>query len=229
LKRGDRAFLLSTKSRSLNNKFLTNLIRRQCLLDDSTSMAVNFKCPSCHTSVISRSGPSAQVLTRYHNEGGTQDGLDILPLIIEEAYLDANPTARPARAFMTMCAEGDVAGIVELLKVIEDDHDDEDMAPAQLLRYQDPLDGMMTGLHVAIEKSKEEVVWLLLWLASDLPTNVFPGEVVQLAQLMGADRVPSREGDIRGLRDEQERTAADTASSMGSVWANLLTARVLGP
>jgi hypothetical protein len=46
-------------------------------------------------------GPQPHILARYHNEGGVQERLDVLPLITEEAYLEANPAARPARAFMT--------------------------------------------------------------------------------------------------------------------------------
>jgi hypothetical protein len=52
--------------------------------------------------VVSTSpGPKPHILARYHNEGGVQENLDILPLVTEEAYLEANPAARPARAFMT--------------------------------------------------------------------------------------------------------------------------------
>lgn len=112
-------------------------------------------------------GPSGnftepRILTRYLNEGGLQENLDILPLIIEEAFLEQNPSARPARAFMTLCGEGDIGGIIELLKAIEEDSDEGDLSPSELLRFQDPLDGGKCGLHVAIEKSQMEVVWLLL-------------------------------------------------------------------
>ena len=51
--------------------------------------------------MVPPASPQPQVITRYHNEGGIQENLDILPLITEEAYLDANPAARPARAFMS--------------------------------------------------------------------------------------------------------------------------------
>ena len=51
--------------------------------------------------------------SRYHNEGGLQENLDIFPLIREEAYLSGNPSARPARAYLTMCSEGDITGIIE--------------------------------------------------------------------------------------------------------------------
>lgn len=170
-----------------------------------------------------------QVLTKYHNEGGIQVDLDVLPLIKEEAYLVANPAARPARAFMTMCSEGDVGGIIELLKAIEEDEDDDEgsMSSAELLRYQDPLDGMKTGLHIAIEKSREEAVWLLLWLASSVPTAAFPAEVSQASQAMGQGRDTARGPDIRGLRDEQERTARDIAATMGNTWAGFLATGLL--
>jgi hypothetical protein len=166
-------------------------------------------------------------LTKYHNEGGIQVDLDIFPLIKEEAYLDANPSARPARAFLTMCGEGDVTGIVELLKAIDEDPDEDDMPTAQLLRYQDPLDGNKTGLHIAIEKSQQESTWLLLWLASGFPTTSFPDEVVQATRTMGAGRETAQGLDIRSLRDEQNRTAQDVAGSMGSTWAGLLAGGAL--
>ncbi|TVY75985.1 hypothetical protein LSUE1_G006449, partial [Lachnellula suecica] len=200
----------------------------QCLLDESPQIALSFQCPSCSSSITTNpSGPSAtnsllpqssqqpQILTRYHNEGGVQENLDILPLITEEAYLDANPAARPARAFLTMCSEGDVAGIIELLMAIEEDRDEEDMSPAELLRYQDPLEGMKTGLHMAVEKNQQEAVWLLLWLASSVPTNAFPEEVAQAAQEMGAGRETASGVDLRSLRDEQHRSAEDVARGMG--------------
>jgi hypothetical protein len=209
--------------------FLMNEIFRQCLLDESPQIANTLACPSCNTSVASApvSTQQLQILSKYHNEGGIQVDLDILPLIKEEAYLDANPAARPARAFITMCGEGDVSGIVELLKAIDEDPDEEDMPTTELLRYQDPLDGMKTGLHIAIEKSQQESVWLLLWLASGFPTASFPDEVLQATGAMGAGRETAQGPDIRGLRDEQNRTARDVAGTMGNTWAELLATGVL--
>jgi hypothetical protein len=68
-----------------------------------------------------------------------------------------------------VCAEGDVSGIVELLQNLEEEEEDEEsMSPGEILRFQDPLDGMQTGLHVGILRAQQEVVWLLLWLASGL-------------------------------------------------------------
>ncbi|CAL3971359.1 hypothetical protein PZA11_007865 [Diplocarpon coronariae] len=212
----------------------------QCLLDESPQIALDLACPVCQRSIVTTApGPSATnsilqpnppqplVLTRYHNEGGVQENLDILPLVTEEAYLVANPAARPARAFMTMCAEGDVAGIIELLKALVAEPDEGDMLPAELLRFQDPLDRMKTGLHVAIERSQQEAVWLLLWLASAAQTHAFPGEVIQAAETMDADRGTAEGVDIRGLRDEQGQTAEDVARGMGNAWAGLLSAGLL--
>ncbi|PSS27406.1 hypothetical protein M430DRAFT_32152 [Amorphotheca resinae ATCC 22711] len=206
----------------------------QCFLDESPQIVTSLACPSCNrfvgsTSTTLEGAQQLQVLTKYHNEGGIQVDLDVLPLIKEEAYLVANPAARPARAFMTMCSEGDVGGIIELLKAIEEDEDDDEgsMSSAELLRYQDPLDGMKTGLHIAIEKSREEAVWLLLWLASSVPTAAFPAEVSQASQAMGQGRDTARGPDIRGLRDEQERTARDIAATMGNTWAGFLATGLL--
>ncbi|KAL2071367.1 hypothetical protein VTL71DRAFT_12602 [Oculimacula yallundae] len=212
----------------------------QCLLDESPQIALDLACPYCQNTIVSTaSGPSAtnsvlpqassqpQIITRYHNEGGIQENLDILPLITEEAYLDANPAARPARAFMTMCGEGDVAGVVELLKALEEEPDEGDMSPSELLRFQDPLDGMKTGLHVALERSQQEAVWLLLWLASSLPNHAFPDEVAQAAESLEAGRETAAGVDIRDLKDEQGRVGEDVAKAMGNEWGGLLTAGIL--
>jgi hypothetical protein len=128
---------------------------------------------------------------------------------------------------MTMCGEGDVAGIFELLKALGEDADEGDMSPGELLRWQDPLDDMKTGLHVAIERGQQEAVWLLLWLASGLQTQLFPVEVAQAAEAMDSERQTANGADIRSLRDEQEKTAADVARSMGTMWTGLLMAGVL--
>jgi hypothetical protein len=168
-----------------------------------------------------------RILVRYHNEGGIQTGLDIFPLVREEAYLEVNPAARPARAFLTMCGEGDVNGIVDLLRAIEEDPDEEDMSTAELLRYQDPLDGMKTGLHIAVEKLQQEVVWLLLWLASGLPTESFPDDVLRATLGIGSGRRTAQGPDIRNLRDEQNQTARDIASTMGDTWSELIAKHAL--
>lgn len=209
-------------------------------------MAISLKCPSCQTSLTSNPpGSSAtnrvlpseidqsQILVCYTNEGGVQDSIDILPHITEEAYLDANPSARPARAFMIMCSEGDVGGIIELLQTAREDFDEDEagaMSPSNILRYQDPLGNvaMKTGLHLAIEREQQEVVWLLLWLASDLPERQFPDEAVHAAASMNARRPDmSRETDIRSLRDAQGQTAEDVATAQGGVWTAFLHSGIL--
>jgi hypothetical protein len=151
-----------------------------------------------------------------------QEGLDILPSIREEAYLSKHPEARRAQALHLMCGEGDVGGIVELLQDVDAGSDDEEggMDVATLLRYQDPLNGRRSGLHVAIEKGQEEVFWLLLWLASGLPTAVFPVAVTQSALAMGLQKadVGSETEDIRFLKDERGRAAVDLCSEAGGQW-----------
>lgn len=212
----------------------------QCLLDESPQIALDLACPSCQNSIVSTAaGPSAtnhitsaapepQIITKYHNEGGIQENLDILPLITEEAYLDANPAARPAIAFLTMCSEGDITGIVELLNALEEDPDEEDMSGKDLLRFQNPLDGGKSGLHVAIEKSQQESVWLLIWLASPFPTEQFPEEVLRAAETMGAGRSTAEGVDIRVLKDENGLSAKNYAERMGHSWAELLESGALG-
>ncbi|RYP18110.1 hypothetical protein DL765_004122 [Monosporascus sp. GIB2] len=215
----------------------------QCLLDQSTEVAVSLKCPSCGTQLAANaagpsvmnpflhSSPEVSIPTRYTSEGGVDENLDILPTITEEAYLAANPEARPARAYHVMCAEGDVEGIIELLRDAEQgDGEEPAMAAPQLIRYQDPLANMKSGLHLAMERGQEEVVWLLLWMASTLPTHAFPEAAVQAAQAVGIQRLetsPSK--DIRALKDGSGRSAEDVAAEMDGVWAALLQAGVLHP
>ncbi|KAH8820979.1 hypothetical protein F5884DRAFT_850226 [Xylogone sp. PMI_703] len=208
----------------------------QCLLDESTKIINTFSCPACNTHILSSSSSAAQsldgikLLTRYHNEGGIQENLDIMGFVREEAYLDANPWARPARAFLTMCVEGDVNGMVEQLKAMEEDPIEGDISPTDLLRYQDDLDDMKTGLHMAIEKEQEEVVWLLLWLASNLSTEAFPDEVSHAANTMEIGRETAHGTDIRSLRDSSGSTAADIAKRNGTNrWAGILAAGILEP
>ncbi|CAD6450904.1 faf8eb4a-ee45-4557-9c06-25fcede9c95e [Sclerotinia trifoliorum] len=195
----------------------------QCLLDESSQIVNKLNCPSCDKSIASSIASSStsvsgnRVPTRYHNEGGIQEDLDILPLITEEAYLDEHPKARPARAFMTMCAEGDIFGINDLLSAVDDDEDGEGISAKPILRYQDPLDGMKSGLHVAVEKGQEEVIWLLLWLASTLSTNIFPEQITQMAETVGVGRDTADGEDIRNLRDAEGRLASDLARSTGNV------------
>jgi hypothetical protein len=128
---------------------------------------------------------------------------------------------------MTMVGEGDVTGIVELLKALEEEPDEGDMSPAELLRFQDPLDDMKTGLHIAVERSQQEALWLLLWLASSIPTHAFPEEVIQAAETMGAERDTAAGVDIRTIKDEQGRVPEAVASEMGNTWAGILGAGVL--
>ncbi|KAF7558500.1 hypothetical protein G7046_g5670 [Stylonectria norvegica] len=190
----------------------------QCLLDQSTDVALSLKCPSCSTYLpVNEPGPSttnsflsnpqrATVLVRYVNEGGIQEDLDILPSITEEAYLETHPETRPARAFHVMCVEGDVGGIAELLH----DAHNEGADLTSVILYQDPLAESKSGLELALENSQEEVVWLLLWLSSTLPSEEFPDQVHQAAQSLNVSRLhTTAEGDIRALKNAQGRIAVD--------------------
>ncbi|KAM3559293.1 hypothetical protein MY1884_003543 [Beauveria asiatica] len=130
----------------------------------------------------------------------------------EEAYLEAHPEAAPARAFHVMCAEGDVDGLVELL------YHSDDQVPdiGSLIRYQDPLSEMKSGLHLAVENRQEGVVWLLLWLSSSLPSDVFPLEARQSVESVGLGRLEvGNHTDIRGLLDSNGRTAAVLSVQLG--------------
>lgn len=207
----------------------------QCLLDQSSEVALSLKCPSCNSYLsTSQPGPSATnpflpspgsaILTRYINEGGIQENLDVLPVITEEAYLESHPEARPARALHLMCMEGDVGGIVELLRDVSDEVQD----LAAFIGYQDPLSEMKSGLHLAVEHSQEEVLWLLLWLCSTVPDGVFPETARQRAQATEVGRLSvTSDQDVRVLRDSQGQTAGQQAEQNPERWTQILEANIL--
>ncbi|KAH7148971.1 hypothetical protein EDB81DRAFT_482715 [Dactylonectria macrodidyma] len=208
----------------------------QCLLDQSSELVLSLKCPGCAAYLpVNEAGPSVTnpstpaqtrtvILAKYINEGGVQDNLDILPSITEEAYLETHPEARPARALHLMCTAGDAIGIVELLRDASDEVDD----MGSLIRYQDPLDELKSGLHHAIEHSQNEVTWLLLWLSSTLPNEAFPDSVRHMAESINIGRLQvTVDGDIRGLQDAQGQTAAALAQRLQGPWFIMLEAGIL--
>jgi hypothetical protein len=153
-----------------------------------------------------------------HNEGGLQENLDILPLLTEESYLKAYPEERKARAFLEFCREGDVQAVVDMIQPDSDD-EEETGQNVDILRYQDPIGDMQSGLHAAVTGGSREVAWLLLLLASKYDLRQFPPEVLQEASAMGIMR-EEQDGkvDIRTLRDSEGRTAEDLARELGGVW-----------
>ncbi|KAF2487171.1 hypothetical protein BDY17DRAFT_4782 [Neohortaea acidophila] len=206
----------------------------QCLLD-SYELS---KCPHCSTEIVS-SPPSTsqqQIIVNLTNEGGYQEHIDIFPLLQEESYLRAYPEERKCRAFLEFCREGDHQAIVDLLHSCsepagEDDDDldidemkdaDADLpnkTPDEILRYQDPIGDMQSGLHAAAANGHREVAWLLLLLASQLPESEFPALVYQEAAALGIMR-EQQEGkvDIRSLKDSFGQSAEDIAKEYGVVW-----------
>ncbi|KAK1990471.1 hypothetical protein LX36DRAFT_405589 [Colletotrichum falcatum] len=214
----------------------------QCLLDLSQEIAISLNCPSCQkylpsnaqgpsvTNPFLHTPPATAIITRYVNEGGLQDALDILPNITEEAYLASNPDARPARAYHLMCAEGDVQGVVDLLQDANEELAGDVSQLAQLIRYQDPLAGGMSALHLALDKEHQEVVWLLLWIASPLPTDLFPLSARQAAEALQIVRLTNDAAqDIRALRTDAGQTAEDVARAKPARWGALVDAGILRP
>ena len=192
---------------------------RQCLLD-AYSMT---ECPKCGRD-ISTTGASGeqQILCNLNNEGGLQTGLDILPLLSEESYLKAYPEERRCKAFLEFCAEGDIEAIVDLLdndEATAGEDSDNVEARIDVLRYQDPMRSMNSGLHIAILNDREKVAWLLLSLASNLESTRFPLEVLQAAEKLGIRREDQTgEADIRSLRDSEGMTAEQHAKQIGGIW-----------
>ncbi|CBY02369.1 hypothetical protein LEMA_P011560.1 [Plenodomus lingam JN3] len=200
-----------------------------CLL---SSYEITF-CPSCNAEISTRSPTGTRVPCNYNNEGGLQTDLDILPLLTEESYLKAYPEDRKARAFLEFCREGDYKAVIDMLMDdnVEEDDDGEDVEmgstdnPARevgidkLLRYQDPIGHMQSGLHAAVQAQSREVAWLLLLLASNLDLLEFPAEVFQEAESLGIMRgLTEDKVDIRSLKDADGKTAEDLAREIGGVW-----------
>ena len=197
----------------------------QCLLDESYELT---SCPNCKQNVISADpNGNQQLLCDLKNEGGLQEGLDILPILTEESYLRAYPEERKSRAFLEFCAEGDMEAIMDLLNNEDDINEQEEGLPAfnpttthkDILRYQDQLGSMSSALHVAVQNQKVEVAWLLLLLASNVSESAFPNEVMSTAREMGVVRSDQTgKIDICDLKDAEGMTAYDRAKALGGIW-----------
>lgn len=194
----------------------------ECLLD---SYEIT-RCPCCEqdiTSTPAAASSAPQILVDLNNEGGLQHQIDIFPLLQEESYLRAYPEETKCRAFLEFCREGDHRAIAELLKSCSEAPEDDDDAPSksadEVLRYQDSIGDMQSGLHAAAAGGHREVAWMLLLLASNLPELEFPALVFQEAATLGVMR-EEQDGkvDIRSLKDAHGRTAEDVARETGLVW-----------
>ena len=202
---------------------LTFSFRRQCFLDTAPTTAISLLCPSCSQLLITNSTSGRQqILSTLTNEGGTENSLDMLPHIMEEAYLIAHPGTRKARAFMQYCGEGDILSIISLLGDEENGASESEpsMSTDEILRYQDPLNGNKSALHVAVFESQETVAWLLLYLASSLSMSIFPPQVIEEASAHGLvrDEGMIRKVDIRQLKDVDGETSEQKAQVVGGVW-----------
>ncbi|KJR80994.1 uncharacterized protein SPSK_05472 [Sporothrix schenckii 1099-18] len=229
----------------------------ECLFENAPAVASTLKCPSCgqhvatsssqvgvgsssSSSAVAAAPESHQILTRYINESGLQEGYDVYSDIAEEAYYSTYPQFLRARPFLAMCSEGHVEGIIELCQEADkeeeegqDDADEDDemeddepsvpvMRSAALLRYQDPLNQMATGLHVAIANDQITVAYLLLYLASQLPVDQFPPELLQFAAQIGRPEQAILENvDIRSLQTAEGETAEVLALRKGDMWAEM--------
>ncbi|KAL8989019.1 MAG: hypothetical protein Q9177_002001 [Variospora cf. flavescens] len=199
------------------------------------------QCPCCSKDVLNHAASEEeQILCNVKNEGGLQEGFDILPILREESYLKAFPEERKARAFLEFCAAGDVGAILDLVKGREDEDEESSMNPSgnpegaakpiDVLRYQDPLGSLDTGLHVAIRNGQEDVVWLLLLLASSLEPHRFPSDVTQPAEILGAVREDQTgKVDVRVLENAERRTAEQLAQKLGGKWESWSADGLLKP
>ncbi|KAK4548999.1 hypothetical protein LTR36_008772 [Oleoguttula mirabilis] len=203
----------------------------ECLLDSYEYS----QCPHCSQSLVTPAamGSAERIVVDLNNEGGLQEGIDIMPILQEESYLRAYPEERKCRAFLEFCREGDHRAVAELLRSCSEEADEDDMdedemdaeaeepqkSADEILRYQDPIGDMQSGLHAAVANGHREVAWLLLLLASEYPELEFPALVFQESAALEIMR-DSQQGkvDIRSLKDAHSRTAEDVARETGIVW-----------
>ena len=205
---------------------------RQCFLDS----LVMSECPSCGSNLITTTiSGEQQLLCNLRNEGGLQEGVDMLPIITEESYFKAYPEERRCRAFLEFCGEGDVKAIVDTLNDGEDGEENEISGlgaglSIDILRYQDQIGSMDSGLHAAVQNERVEVAWLLLLLASTLEIEQFPAAVLQAAQHLGIQREDQNgKVDIRSLKDSYGMTAEQRANLIGESWTEWLQSGRLKP
>ncbi|CRK48154.1 hypothetical protein BN1723_001411 [Verticillium longisporum] len=193
----------------------------QCLMDKSSEVAISLRCPSCQTHLATNeAGPSATNQIVIASSGSV-----ILARYVNEAH----PEARPARAYHVMCSEGDATGIVELLHDASAELGGDTVQLGHLIRYRDPLHNNKSGLHLAVEKGREEVLWLLLWLASSLPTESFPESAQNVAKAAHIGRLDTSGDDIRFLQSVGGKSAYDIAQRMPDQWGVINDSGVLRP
>ncbi|KAG6001870.1 hypothetical protein E4U21_003747 [Claviceps maximensis] len=208
----------------------------ECLMEKASSVASSLNCPSCDSYLPSNAAESsssdqsrqspgkASILARYSNEGGIQEDLEIMDSLTEEAYTQNHPETRPARAFHVMCSRGDIAGVIDLLQDMSDEGHD----IGSIVRYQDPLDDMKSGLHLSVENQQVAMVLTLLWLSSTVPAESFPDLFLRSVEEKGLGRLTVQPGDdIRSLRDYQGRNAETIAKLNPGPWSALLEAGAL--
>ncbi|KAK3937928.1 hypothetical protein QBC46DRAFT_391469 [Diplogelasinospora grovesii] len=217
----------------------------QCLLDVAPQVTTSMHCPACDTSLASghagssSSASSGQtILTNYASEDGVQQDYDILSVLREEAYFAQHPEDRSAKALHIMSAEGDVAGIMDVLMTEAEDAEElYQAAPVQrLTTWRDPLNGGQTALHVAIVNRQEDVFWLLLWVATPgVPETAFPAEIARRAnsqvilsrmKTVYSGQIDQGGMDVRFVRDDNGRTPGDLCREVGSPFSDFAQSAV---
>lgn len=224
-----RVAVTSTGIRNdLHTCFVLLTLRRECFLDGSTIT----QCPNCSKDISSLSSAGQQqVLCTIRNEGGEQNGFDILPTATEEAYLRAYPEERRGHAFLEFCREGDIDAILHLVKDGSEDDVEDGEQETDILRYQGTFEGIEgSALHVAVQYQRVEVAWLLLAMASTLDWSRFPSNVLQAMESLGLAKSDRKaDPDIRTLQDANGRTPLTLAQATGGVWTTWVSDGRLNP
>lgn len=178
----------------------------------------SFQCPSCDYYVTTNphliAGLDTPMAARYTDELGVERNMDIFPYMMAESYRIIHPPEVLAgRALHHMCINGAVDDIIWLVKA--------DVTSGYLnalALYQEPLADMKSALHFAVEYRRERAIWLMLWLASTIPSGSFPNRIRSSLKFRGVLRLYIRDGvdidlDIRSLHDSHGRTAQHIAQA----------------
>lgn len=192
----------------------------QILIDRPQSI----ECPLCNKPWF-RLTPTdtLELWCKAINKSGLQQAFDLFPHVKTELGLREFSATRRGHVFLGFCRQGDVKSIVNLL------HFDSPDEKIDIFTYMDQRGSGNTGLHAAVLHRRFEVVWLLLFVATNLKISEFPKEFLLLASQYGVQRdYQGRSYDIRDLENKKGLKPVHIAWETPSIWSQWIASGWLG-